>query len=119
LKNSLSIDSDNLAYEFLVGQYINKKINRFPCFLETYGLFLRKPHVNKNLTNLQTDLTHLSTTEELYKISCEKSSQLSLLIQHISSAQTLGDKLHDPDFILNDLLYVLYQIWIRWMELLY
>ena len=112
LKNSLEIKSDNLAYEYFVGQYINKQIIRFPCFLETYGLFIRNI---PTLTNLQTDLTHLSTTnrpdEEIYKISCEKSSQLSLLIQHISNAQTLGDKLHDPDFILNDLLYVLYQIY--------
>ena len=120
LKNALEKDSDNLAYEFFVGQYINKKINRFPCFLETYGLFIRKPHVQQ-IIDLQNDLSLLSnanqtkTNEDIYKISCEESKSLSLLIQHISNAQTLGDKLHYPDFIINDLLYVLYQIYMPLM----
>jgi len=28
--------SDNLLYEYMVGQYINKQSLRFPCFVETY-----------------------------------------------------------------------------------
>ena len=116
LKNSLKETSDNLSYEFFVGQYINKKIRQFPCFLETYGLFVRDiPQV----TNLQTDLTLLSdkskSNEEIYKISCNQSDKLSILIQHISNAQTLGEKLHSPDFIINDLLFVLYQVYMPLM----
>lgn len=42
LKSSLTPNSDNLAYEYQVGQYINKLCNYFPCFLETYGLYYYK-----------------------------------------------------------------------------
>ena len=118
LKNSLKKSSDNLSYEYFVGQYINKKMNRFPCFLETYGLFVRNT-LNNGPMDLQTDLTLLSdkskSNEEIYKISCKQSDQLSILIQHISNAQTLGDKLHSPDFVMNDLLFVLYQIYMPLM----
>ena len=31
--------ADNLAYEAFVGRFINKQKIRFPCFLETYGLY--------------------------------------------------------------------------------
>ena len=120
LKNSLEKDSDNLAYEYFVGQYINKKMNRFPCFLETYGLFINNKNKTTLQTNLQQDLTLISdksksNVEDIYKISCTNSDKLSLLIQHISNAKTIGDKLHYPEFIINDLLFVLYQIYMPLM----
>lgn len=116
LKNSLEKDSDNLAYEFFVGQYINKIINRFPCFLETYGLFINNKNKTSLQTNLQQDLTLLSkSSNEIYKLSCTDSDKLSLLIQHISNAKTIGDKLHYPEFIMNDLLFVLYQVYMPLM----
>jgi hypothetical protein len=122
LKNSLAKGSDNLAYEYFVGQYINKKINRFPCFLETYGLFVNNKNKTSIQTDLQKDLTLISdksksnnNTDDIYKISCTDSDKLSLLIQHISNAQTIEDKLHDPDFIINDLLFVLYQVYMPLM----
>lgn len=52
---------------------------------------------------------------KLSKFSCNNSEYISLLIQHISNAQTLTDKLNDPQFIKNDLLYVLYQIYMPLM----
>ena len=117
LKNSLAKGSDNLAYEYFVGQYINRKINRFPCFLETYGLFVNNKNKTSLQTNLQQDLTLISDNKsaDIYKISCTDSDKLSLLIQHISNAQTIEDKLHDPDFIINDLLFVLYQVYMPLM----
>ncbi len=39
LKTPLNTESDNLMYEYEVGQYINKQLSFFPCFIETYGLF--------------------------------------------------------------------------------
>jgi hypothetical protein len=39
LKSSRHVMGDNLVYEYLVGQFINKKCRIFPCFLETYGLY--------------------------------------------------------------------------------
>ena len=40
LKNSRDADADNLFYEGLVGLYVNKKNYIFPCFVETYGIYL-------------------------------------------------------------------------------
>jgi len=31
--------SDNLMYEYWVGQFVNKHVDQFPCFVETYGLY--------------------------------------------------------------------------------
>ena len=116
LKNSLTSGSDNLAYEFFVGKYINKQIKRFPCFLETYDLFTRIPP-EKQITDLQNQLIRITnkSKNDIFKISCNISGYLSLLIQHISNAQTLRDKLHYPDFIINDLLFALYQIYMPLM----
>ena len=114
LKNSLTKTSDNLAYEFFVGQFINKKSVFFPCFLETYGMFLRQ---NKNIQDLRQELTLISNKPEaeIYEISCQESEKISILIQHISNAQTLSDKLKQPSFNTNDLLYVLYQVYMPLM----
>jgi hypothetical protein len=114
LKNALKKTSDNLAYEFFVGQFINKKSVFFPCFLETYGMFLRQ---QKNIQNLRQELTLISNKPEaeIYKISCQESENISILIQHISNAQTLSDKLKQPIFNNNELLYVLYQVYMPLM----
>ena len=114
LKNSIDQFSDNLAYEYFVGQYINKKSKFFPCFVETYGLFLRK---NTKIINLQNELSLISNKNEseIYQISCKDSKKLSLLIQHISNANSIQDKIQNPYFNENDLLYVLYQIYMPLM----
>ena len=39
LKSSTKIDSDNLLFEYIAGQYINKQCLVFPCFIETYGWY--------------------------------------------------------------------------------
>jgi len=38
-KMSMRHMADNLMYEFWVGKFINKHIQQFPCFVETYGLY--------------------------------------------------------------------------------
>jgi hypothetical protein len=40
LKNAKTADADNLFYEGLVGLYVNKKNYIFPCFVETYGIYM-------------------------------------------------------------------------------
>jgi hypothetical protein len=40
LKSSKTSTSDNLIYEYIVGErYINRVMERFPCFVETYGAY--------------------------------------------------------------------------------
>ena len=42
LKSSNRPYSDNLLFEYIVGQYINKQCLVFPCFIETYGWYQYK-----------------------------------------------------------------------------
>jgi hypothetical protein len=39
LKSSVKRKSDNLFYEYIVGKYLNKMSNFYPCIIQTYGLF--------------------------------------------------------------------------------
>ena len=39
LKSSIDETKDNLVYEYEVGMFVNKLCKRFPCFLQTYGLY--------------------------------------------------------------------------------
>lgn len=39
LKSVVRPSADSAVYEFLVGNYVNALTRRFPCFVETYGLF--------------------------------------------------------------------------------
>lgn len=43
LKSNLDRTSDNLYYEWLVGQYLNTFMNRFPLFVKTYGVYEYAP----------------------------------------------------------------------------
>jgi len=67
LKSTTKQDSDNLLFEYLVGQYINKQCLVFPCFIETYGWYIY---------NTDTDWDFMSkksgkTTIEILKSSLE------------------------------------------------
>jgi len=117
LKNSKSKSSDNLAYEYFVGQFINIQNKRFPCFLETYGLFVRnQPNLQFNtLFADQLSIISNNSEEKIYSISCKNSDRLSVLIQHISHAKTLSDKMLIPSFNKYELLFVLYQVYMPLM----
>ena len=39
LKSSTKTDADNLLFEYIAGQYVNKQCLVFPCFIETYGWY--------------------------------------------------------------------------------
>ena len=42
LKSSIKTHGDNLLFEYIAGQYINKQCLVFPCFIETYGWYQYK-----------------------------------------------------------------------------
>ena len=122
LKSAMAINSDNLFYEYLVGQYVNKLNLLYPCFLETYGWYkyesfdswndfkdLRRFHgaYRRNYIIPQSD----TITDKSFETSCKESNYLSVLIQHVKEAKTLNSMLDYRDFIDNQLLYVLYQIY--------
>ena len=51
LKSSTRPSADNLVYEYIVGQFINKQCNYFPCFLETYGFYFYNDNEKWNNIN--------------------------------------------------------------------
>lgn len=121
LKSSASERSDNLAYEYLVGQFINKKMNFFPCFLQTYGLYHylsqnKWSHIRITKT-IQTNVLK-DSLQILDKFdssfACKNSQYLAILIQHIKNAETLNSFFEGDirlPFLANDLAAVLYQVY--------
>lgn len=98
LKSSTKEDSDNLMYEYEVGQYINKQNKIFPCFLETYGVFLYKDdaswkHAKDNITIVPNVLKNsLRMLDKIYySVACLKSKYIAIMVQHIKNATTFND----------------------------
>jgi hypothetical protein len=116
LKSSVRTDSDNLMYEYKVGQTVNRFNKHFPCFVETYGVYKyntdagwRNSQNGISINKLQNILTQYPRTD--YKDSCINSRYISILIQHIKDAPTIHSKSVSQEFKENDLLYCLYQIY--------
>jgi hypothetical protein len=119
LKSSLSEDSDNLVYEYLVGvKFINRIIRRFPCFLQTYGLYYYNNQwdhykMMSNTTNSKKDLEELILQNNInFSDACKKSEFASILIQHIKSAIPIIDflKSYNPT-VKHCFVYILFIIY--------
>ncbi len=120
LKSSTRKQSDNLFYEYLVGQYINKQCRIFPCFVETYGWFTYKTpelwekmqtnKVNDDLSNY-LQLQSPKMTPDSLDIACSQSQYLAVLLQHIKDANTLQYMTTNTYFVKYHLPQVLYQIY--------
>jgi len=127
LKSSASKGSDNLLFEYLVGQYLNKKGRLFPCFLETYAWFTylsnatwKHVKTTKNITANIFDPTvalQLQNTDGLINdttdlaVACTQSKHLAILIQHIKGSMSISESMQKTSFVKHELLYVLYQIY--------
>jgi len=121
LKSSISPDSDNLIYEYLVGEkFINRYIKKFPCFVETYGRYFYKSNVEWTKMN-STYPIHISNLNGLelqksvdFNRTCRESKLASILIQHISGAKSVADLTSSgtyDNFIKYNLLYVFFIIY--------
>ena len=143
LKSMHSKDSDNLLYEYMVGQYINKQCLRFPCFIETYDWLRYKKGSWKDIKNykLSTLLenskqalinytksfgTRLDCADDkqnkpdikrecneielLFSLSCNQPENLAIMIEYVVG-NTLSEMLKSDYFINNELINVLYQIY--------
>jgi hypothetical protein len=126
LKSAAKKGADNLAYEYIVGQFINAQSKRFPCFIDTYGLYYynsnaawkhSKSSANINANVLRRDLT-LQKDPYNYKKMCEDSKHCAILVEHLKGVQSIGDifkniqyaaDLHS--FLLYKLVFVLYQVY--------
>ena len=85
LKSALSKTADNLMYEYRVGKYINTKLNQFPCFLETYGLYQNSKSQNifKQPTKQVDALKNLIRARHIEWNFCQRGAQSAILIQHM------------------------------------
>lgn len=113
LKCSINSMSDNLFYEFIVGkQFINKYVNKFPCFLKTYDLYklndensLRILHSArvKNVRNVDmtTLLTRIHPNEyknnRFWGKSCEYGKYMCVMIEYLQNAIDLDDVFVEDD----------------------
>jgi hypothetical protein len=137
LKSSSSIFGDNLMYEYEVGQFINKQIQKFPCFVETYGLYKYKDHQTwfhakdkkeNNIDLLKNGLDLLNNID--YSVGCAEFKHIAILIQHVKKPISIHKFVesiptyirstgHGPKGIqkariqnqMNNLVHVLYQIY--------
>lgn len=122
MKSTLTVSSDNLGYEYLVGVFLNKYNKIFPCFTETYGLLHYLSDAkwlafkNNNIKNKKVlknsfvvlkdiDVNHLEYT-------CSNSKHLILMTEYIKNTETIKKKIKTPDFVYNELVYILYQIYL-------
>jgi hypothetical protein len=129
LKSSRHQYSSNLAYEYIVGQMINKYNKLYPCFIETYHLFkyktkkdhetIKKKYIKvaqnsiPDTDYLQNGLEMVNTKFDLTNIdsTCIKSVLFCTQIQYIENSSTIHDELIDPRFVQNELANVLYQVY--------
>jgi hypothetical protein len=125
IKSSKKESADNLGYEYIVGLFINKANKLFPCFTTTYFLIhhtqsswkdMRDEKItNEDLNQIVpiNNLDHLTKNNlDNLAITCVNSRLLSIVVQDIKNATTISDKLTDTHFVNNELLYVLYQIYL-------
>jgi hypothetical protein len=126
LKSSAEYNSDNLLYEALVGFFLNKMSALYPSFVETYGLYqyhwdglAYDACKNDKLTDptvLSVGLKRISESARdigsfHVRNSCLSPTSMAVLIQHLKAAKTISEKCSDKAFVTNDLMYVLYQVY--------
>jgi hypothetical protein len=126
LKSAMRPGSDNLMYEYVVGQYVNKFNKRFPCFLETYGYyiynndikindkmvwaFLKNTKITSTMDTIKKGLVLQKTTD--YAKACKQSKYLAILIQHLKGIQSIKHMVRNAHFVTHELLNVLFQIYV-------
>lgn len=119
LKSSKVKSSDNLMYEYMVGQYINVFNKLCPCFLETYGYYKytsdaywKKMKNTKSITDISILKKGLEYQKDLdLNIACKESKHLAILIQHLKGIKSLYELLDNKDFLKDDLILALFQLY--------
>lgn len=117
LKSNLDRTSDNLYYEWWVGQYLNTYMDRFPLFVKTYGVYEYGSEVDKNLMRVNSDpdvLPYLKETN--IRRSIEDAENICIVVQQVYQAipfrQLLDEYAVRPtDDLRHEILCVLYQVY--------
>jgi hypothetical protein len=113
LKSSLRTFSDNLAYEYLVGKYLNEVSKKYPTFIETYGLFHYSSLVERNKMRqddtLSKPLIRLEPSD--IKNVCIKSGNLCIMSQYLKNTKTFYQHTTSEYFRQQLSAHVFYQIY--------
>ena len=115
LKSANKANSDNLVYEYIVGQTVNQFAYYYPVFIETYGIFRYDSMIARDL--IKTDKP-VDLSKRLIRMNpndvgsvCKHSNTECLLIQHLKGSETLCEMATDPSFFVKDSLYIFYLIY--------
>jgi hypothetical protein len=116
LKSNLESDSDNLYYEWWVGQYLNTLMKRFPLFVKTYGVYEYENEVDKNLMLRNSDLDVLPHLKETtMRRSIEEPENVCIVVQQVHQAISFKSLLDQftrtPEELRHEILCVLYQVY--------
>lgn len=114
LKIATTEESDNLMYEFIVGsRFINKYVNIFPCFCETYkflklqNLKTQQDIIDKLTQNKYVKFNNgtfsatpfsLTNNEFLYNV-CKDNELFGILIQYFKGFRTLYDDIKENKIV--------------------
>ena len=123
LKSAVKSTSDNIYYEYLIGQKLNLYKKYFPTFIETYGLYRyqdkniwdvsKHSHfLNKKQTeSLFLNLKNISGNPETSLIldSCENSKYIAIMLQYIETIK-IKNFFKDRFFIKYLILPIIFQI---------
>ena len=119
LKSAKTPEADNLLYEYVVGQYINRMNKLYPCFLETYGFYMYTSEalwLQMQTTPLLHDVSLLKNLQQQktinYNDACRKSSKLAILIQYFENVISLHRCSLDSMFIQEELMNALFQLYV-------
>jgi len=104
LKSSRKPSADNLVYEYLVGdKFINRILQRFPCFIQTYGFYYypnnslwKKFYEEKDISPVELRKLQIQSMIN-YKKACSHSKYACILVQNLPNAISIGD-LHEDAF---------------------
>jgi len=116
LKSNLDPNSDNLYYEWWVGDYLNTFMNRFPLFVKTYGVYEYAPG-DKQLMQDHPE-SALPVIDRLrnttIRRSIEASENICIVLQHVHNAiplRALIDSYKVDPMWRHEILCVLYQVY--------
>jgi tRNA A-37 threonylcarbamoyl transferase component Bud32 len=128
IKTSQNNKADNLAYEYLVGEWLNQYTSKYDCFLRTYTLYYtdtqtiyqtsKYTRIKKLLENRDKKIknlakTYKTTTQdvgEIRSIICGEHTNL-LLVQEFVKGKTFYDYLMEKTLSDHDIWCILYQIY--------
>jgi len=95
LKSATFNYSDNLMYEYRVGQFLNKMSLLYPCFIETYKLFKYNSVSSFNYVKSHPDIstamlkTHITPQDYDLTRACKTPRFNSILVQHLKASVTM------------------------------